>query len=429
MAAATYSANFHPELGGTFAVPSTDASLLRKAMEQGVIVGDILEVVDLLNQSPFKLPKPVDVVVGGPPCQGFSMAGRRKADDPRNLLPFAFFEFVKVANPRVVVLENVEGIHRAFAADGGSSSTLDQLAQALSKVGNGYVVQKLHVNARHFGVAQNRPRMMLIGVRVDVADSKGISSSGDVWRSADAVGLAADEPKLGLVPRVFCRICGDASEPHEHNAWEAIADLSKSVIRPPEAPDRYRSALSSTRSDPPENHVERKHSTRVVERFALYRVLEARGVPASILAAASATSGEPTSSREARVREVLAKLGASSPLSGGEQRRLGAPDLVTAICQHATKKHSQRVISPDRPAPTVLTLPDDFIHPFEDRTLTVREMARLQSFPDSFVFKGKETTGGRKRRSEVPQYSQVGNAVPPLMAQAIGEMVLDLLTR
>ena len=91
MAAATYSANFHPELGGTFAVPSTDASLLRKAMEQGVIVGDILEVVDLLNQSPFKLPKPVDVVVGGPPCQGFSMAGRRKADDPRNLLPFAFF--------------------------------------------------------------------------------------------------------------------------------------------------------------------------------------------------------------------------------------------------------------------------------------------------------------------------------------------------
>jgi len=84
-----------------------------------------------------------------------------------------------------------------------------------------------------------------------------------------------------------------------------------------------------------------------------------------------------------------------------------------------TKKNMRRRLSSDEPSGTVLTIPDDYISPFENRTLTVRESARLQSFDDSFEFLGKRTTGGKRRRIEVPQYSQVGNAVPPLLAKAV----------
>jgi DNA (cytosine-5)-methyltransferase 1 len=67
-----------------------------------------------------------------------------------------------------------------------------------------------------------------------------------------------------------------------------------------------------------------------------------------------------------------------------------------------------------------VSLPDDFVHPVEPRVPTVRELARFQSFPDSFEFRAKETTGAHRRRFEVPQYTQVGNAVPPLLARALG---------
>ena len=84
-------------------------------------------------------------------------------------------------------------------------------------------------------------------------------------------------------------------------------------------------------------------------------------------------------------------------------------ELVTLIIDLGTKKHSQRPLNWDSPAPTVVSLPDDFVHPSQPRTLTVREMARFQSFPDSFEFRAKETTGSLRRRFEVPQYTQVGN--------------------
>lgn len=84
-----------------------------------------------------------------------------------------------------------------------------------------------------------------------------------------------------------------------------------------------------------------------------------------------------------------------------------------------TKKNSRIRLLSSGIAPTMVTLPDDFLSPFEDRILTVREMARFQSFDDSFIFLGKRTTGGHRRKVEVPQYTQVGNAVPPLLAKSI----------
>ena len=106
-----------------------------------------------------------------------------------------------------------------------------------------------------------------------------------------------------------------------------------------------------------------------------------------------------------------------------------SPVLQRTLIELATRKHSQRALRADQPSPTVLSLPDDFVHYAEPRTLTVREMARIQSFPDSFVFHSKETTGAARRRFEVPQYTQVGNAVPPLLARAMGLHLIAVLQR
>jgi DNA (cytosine-5)-methyltransferase 1 len=104
-----------------------------------------------------------------------------------------------------------------------------------------------------------------------------------------------------------------------------------------------------------------------------------------------------------------------------------AEDFQKLLASHVTKKHSQRVLVLNRPSPTVITAPDDYIHPTLPRVLSVRELARLQGFPDAFVFRGKETTGGLKRRTEVPQYSQVGNAVSPYVGKSIGHLATKLL--
>lgn len=89
-----------------------------------------------------------------------------------------------------------------------------------------------------------------------------------------------------------------------------------------------------------------------------------------------------------------------------------------------SNKRNYTVLNPKGQSPTVVTMPDDFIHYSACRTMTVREMARLQSFDDSFVFQGKRTTGGEMRKRDIPQYTLVGNAVPPLMAKAIGDVIL-----
>lgn len=92
-----------------------------------------------------------------------------------------------------------------------------------------------------------------------------------------------------------------------------------------------------------------------------------------------------------------------------------------------TNKRNYTLLNPESQSPTVVTMSDDFVHYSRHRAMTVREMARLQSFDDSFVFQGKRQTGGTKRKSEIPQYTLVGNAVPPLMAKAIGNKILEMI--
>ena len=99
-------------------------------------------------------------------------------------------------------------------------------------------------------------------------------------------------------------------------------------------------------------------------------------------------------------------------------------DLANALF---TKKGIRSRLDSNKVSPTMVTLPDDYIHPYFNRILTVREMARFQSFDDSFEFLGKRTTGGDKRALETPQFTQVGNAIPPLLAKAIANEVKKAL--
>jgi DNA (cytosine-5)-methyltransferase 1 len=110
-----------------------------------------------------------------------------------------------------------------------------------------------------------------------------------------------------------------------------------------------------------------------------------------------------------------------------------AAKMRNILVKIQSEKHTQRCLVPTDPAPAAMSIPDDIGHYAEDpkdiRTLTVREVARIQTFPDWFEFKSKETTGGEWRKHEVPQYTQVGNAVPPFLAMAIGEVVRSFLKK
>ena len=91
------------------------------------------------------------------------------------------------------------------------------------------------------------------------------------------------------------------------------------------------------------------------------------------------------------------------------------------------KKSSTKHLAESEPTPTLTTLPDDYIHYSEPRILTVREYARIQSFSDDYIFLGKYTTGGKRRTSEVPRYSQIGNAIPPLFGELAGIALQEML--
>ncbi len=440
MAAETYFRNIHPE-SEWGALPrltgqTKQAQNARISMDSGLVVSDIRRFLETARHDGIKIP-PADVVAGGPPCQGFSMAGRRNRSDPRNQLPNAFFDFIAIAKPKVVLMENVLGIHRTFGSSASGSSPLTQLATVLESVGDGYAVQPLLVNARHFGVAQNRPRVILLGIQKKLARKIGFSPTGSLWDSASTVfngsSTVSEEVLAALLPSSRCLICDKASAPHEHTASEALADLddkgyqSVDYLQPGFTYSREMRSPNSSDTPIVKNHNLRNHSDRVLRRFALYRVLQRHRIPSVVLGLST-----PSSILTAReLDQAICRLSGSSTtpaLTNNEQDRVGYPTLVAAVQALGTRKHSQKIINGDLPAPTVLTLPDDYIHPSRDRVLSVRELARFQSFPDSFEFFGKETTGGQRRRVEVPQYSQVGNAVPPVMARALAESILRILS-
>jgi DNA (cytosine-5)-methyltransferase 1 len=409
------------------------ASTLGQARKK-LVVKELSAVLDEKALLRKLLEDNIDLVAGGPPCQGFSLAGRRNPDDARNKLPWQFLEFVEAIEPKAVIIENVSGMSQDFKKH-GKLSPFDELRIALSNTGPGYEVQPMLLNAMHFGVPQHRPRVMLVGLRKDVAAIAGVKGSEHTWRSEfDDVGslLFRNRPSLAPVATHF----GD----NILTVADAISDLSQRGYRRKSNISEFAKEMRDDTGWMPArirkasqqgglaNHALRRHAGHIETRFRLYQYFRDAGIHPRVMGLPK-LPGIPEEGIRQLVAEAVraARMPAVAP--DGTVIARTRPRLVDLIMSLGTKKHSQRPLSWRAPSPTVVSLPDDYVHPEEPRTLTVREMARFQSFPDSFEFRAKETTGSLRRRFEVPQYTQVGNAVPPRLARAVGLSVKEALER
>jgi DNA (cytosine-5)-methyltransferase 1 len=398
------------------------ASSITEQVSKGLLVKELQFLLDEPAQVNKLADLDVDVIAGGPPCQGFSLAGRRNPEDLRNQLPWQFLQFVEKVSPKIVVIENVVGMRHKFSAD-QPEPVFDQLQQALRETGVGYEVQAVEVNAMHYGAPQHRPRLMIIGLRQDIAESKKIFSSGKLWKSDFLDSLQEPVPAMAPIPTITSN--------ESPNLGDALSDLLPEVVVQSARSKKFVSEMKNSAAwglkpsiGELKNHVRRKHTAQAAERFELYQALFSMGFDAKVISK-DAVLDEQTAKTYLLDLFKSGSFPAKTPT--GKVLAKSPKELVTLVWNLRTKKHSQRVLPLDKVARTVVTIGDDYVHPVEPRTFTVRELARFQGFPDSFEFRSKETTGGLNRRNEVPQYSQVGNAVSPFLAKSVGELINNLL--
>lgn len=320
----------------------------------------------------------VDLIAGGPPCQGFSIAGKRDPNDPRNILTREYIKIVKLVRPRFLLLENVRGFQVAFKGRNKPYSMMvKEKLENLS--GGGYIVYSKMIQASEFGVPQPRSRFIMLAVRKDLTGF-----------SQDPFSLLE---KLTPAFRSAKNLNG-----HNTTVLEAIGDLSindKALMECPDTPGFKQ--LCYKQPSQPSNY-----------QILMREMVSETQIPNSLRL--------PNHRTETRKKFVdflkTCPKGKSIPQEVRDK--------------YSMKKQSFILLHPKQLARTVTTLPDDMLHYSEPRILTVRENARLQSFPDWFEFQGKYTTGGSRRKRECPRYTQVGNAVPPLMAEALGMAIKGL---
>ena len=300
-----------------------------------MIVGDITELDLEATFGPF-IGK-TDVIIGGPPCQGFSQKGMRKSVlDPRNFLFKHYVRVVELVRPKYFVMENVPNL---LTTEGGFFKK--EIYALFKKLG--YQLESGVLNASDFGVPQNRRRAVIIGK------------------------LGGPAPKLPTKVKAKVTI------------WDAISDLNflqsgegrEESDYPFEPQSSYQKMLRGDCSVL-HNHKATRHSALALERLAL--------IPPG--------AG----------KEVLPPEHRTKSIYSGTWTRMKKDDISVTI--------TTRFDTPSS---------GEFTHPFLNRAITVREAARIQSFPDSFVFLGNKCS----------QMKQVGNAVPPLLAKAIAQVIIQ----
>jgi len=289
--------------------------------------------------------------------------------------------------------------------------TLQNLA---SEIGLYNIREPITVSASDYGVPQNRSRVLFIGCRKDqelITEIPPTTLEAERVCVAEAIGdlnfigigeqqteysiaqrQAFEETRYGSIPRTIQgHLTPEQGAEGRYAQQLSYSDWSRSGRL---NPDRFNLRetvytkanslaemnLEDTQTLDLANHETSNHNDIVQQRYNLIRQF-----------------GSYSSARE------------NNPDN----------ELLTS-----TNKRNYTCLVAEKPSSTIVTMPDDFVHYEADRALTVREMARLQSFDDSFVFQGKRTTGGERRKNETPQYTQVGNAVPPLMAHAIALEIL-----
>lgn len=341
---------------------------------------DIRELLEKKREELSKLSGSVDLLAGGPPCQGFSHAGRRRADDPRNRLFEAYIELVEIIAPRMVLIENVRGFTSDFHGFENSNDIKNFSVALREKLSAKYEIVSSIIRASEHGIPQARPRFFLIGLRKGLSGASGLPKFFDVLASR-APGFLAER---GL--------------PRYPTSRDAISDLEvgyNGIIDCEEC-----KGFKAIGYQAPRTHYQS--------------------------AMRDGHEGVPPDTRLARHRPDIRERFADIIRTCREEGRLNVTISSETRKAHNLKKMAIRVLDPLHHAPTITSLPDDLIHYSEPRTLTVRENARLQSFPDWFSFKGKYTTGGYLRVREVPRFTQVANAVPPLLAEQLGLLLLDI---
>lgn len=352
----------------------------------------------------------IDLMIGGPSCQGFSRAGRRDKSDPRNML---FGEYVRVVSeirPKYIVLENVEGfVDMQFMGYKGitgieypdGSVTPDILRSELTEIGYETLEPRI-LNAADYGVPQRRNRIIFMGYRKGLTPPKypePTVSPENYLTLQDAIG----------------DLIGDEDARKKANATLTQYQIDSINGR---TPDIHGNPIKATRKN---NTELSKQTDVVIERFELFQ----EGETGSYLKKRVLEQGIDIAGKNALIRLCADKFGMTeSEVVALFKEAKATPEQVEVLL---TKKNIRQRWASNQPSATIVTIADDYISPWEPRTFSVREMARCQSFDDSFEFMGKRTTGGLKRRVEVPQYTQVGNAVPPLLAKAVALEIKKVL--
>ena len=310
----------------------------------------------VLQRSGLK-PGELDMLLGGPPCQGFSSAGVKAGDDPRNSLLSHYIRLLEGIRPKWFVMENVEGL----LTNGGGVHVRDTVAAFLEA---GYAVNLEKVYAQGYGVPQRRKRVLIVGNR-----------------------LGHDF----LFPEPVTRFSGSIFRKGEITFAIAVSDL------PPTAAE---AAATPEFRGPPRNELQaylRGEAKTVTDHYsvALSEVQLARvqGLQPGQTMKDLPGHLQHDSFRRRAFRRVMD----GTPV----EKRGGAPSGLKRLFN-------------DEPSLTITSAATrEFVHPTEDRLLTLRECARLQTFPDSFEFAG----------SAASRIQQIGNAIPPMLARAVGEHI------
>lgn len=339
-----------------------------------IILGDVRQVweKDLRQELSLKVGE-LDLLAGGPPCQGFSVnAPVRTLDDERNHLFKDFLKIAAILNPKAILIENVTGIVQL-----GKGTIVEQIYKVLQSLG--YAVKHRILFAGHYGVPQMRFRTIFIGIRKsqkEIEFPKPTHNAKAVANFAGAKELCFD------IPPLF------ASALKKHTTvWDAISDL------PPIKSGSRNETLDYEKVPQNEYQASLRHGSEKVWNHSC------------------ASLGPINLERLKYIPQ------------GGSWRDIPYDLLPTGMKRARRSDHTKRYgrLHPDALCSTVLTKCDphwgSFFHPEQDRVLSIREAARIQSFPDPYKFTGSITQ----------QYEQVGNAVPPLMAKAIGESIKSMI--
>ena len=331
---------------------------------------DINELLEVHSKELAALKGSVDLVVGGPPCQGFSMAGKRKNDDIRNQLMHSYIEFIKLVQPTILFFENVQGFTVEFKDQTNKQKYSDILVSELHKLG--YNLDYKIITMSEYGVPQNRKRFILFA-----------SKNGAYEIFFDELLKNKDCFLRGRglkIPITISQAINDLKKGHgEVDSKDTKAFKNGKYGR---ATSAYQKLMRNNieRGSLPDSHRFAKHKSETIDLFK----------------------------RLMTVSEKSIRITPSMNLVEGLKKRGVTPLKKNSICN------------------TITSIPDDYIHYDEPRIMTVREHARIQSFPDDYEFKGPYTTGGERRRTDVPRYTQVANAVPPLFAEQVGEVILKI---